>query len=181
MRISSNYSPGAFRRPNSREVEQIAKYIKAYCKSKMKTCKCMSIILAVVGLILASAICTGVNKSSLFSVFLGCICFLLVFKFAKSKKHCTAEINAYSTGDFMIADGWVSKIEVNPDTPGYCNVWFISNDETINDGWFRIRQENANIGTHMMLAVLNNCKKAGSSVLAFSDFMLTEEGIDLHL
>ena len=181
MRISNDSNPNALRKPSSREIEQITKYIKKYSESKIKICKRMSTVFTVVGLLLMGAIGSGVNSASIFSIILGCICFLLVFKFIKSKTICVAEINAYSAGDFMIADGKVDKIEVNIDTPGYCNVWFVSNDEAINDGWFRIRQENVSIGSSMILTVKNNNKNNGTSVFAFTDFMLTDEGTNLHL
>lgn len=181
MRKTSDFNSGAARKPSAHEVEQISKYVREYSSSKIKISKRMSSILTVVGLVLVGAIGGGVNKASLFSAILGCLCFLLVFKFIQSKNGCIAEINAYSTGAFAVIDGRICKMEVNADTPGFCNAWFVSNDEAINDGWFQIRQEDVSIGSPMMLAVANNRRDTKNSVFAFSEFMLTDEGIRLHL
>ena len=173
-----NGAETSYRTPTDYEKERIAAYFRAYYASSIKCGKVMSRVLTVVGLLMMGSIGLDTNKTTGVSIAVGLLCFFLVYKFVRSKNRCIAENQAFAAGRFSVADGVVTKIETNLDTPGCCNICFLSDDGEISGGWLRVREENVAIGSHILL--MRPEDKCSFPVFAFSDFMLTDEGIKLH-
>lgn len=171
---------GKDRIPTSEEIGQISKWIKEYNSSKIKTNKMLSTALTIIGLILVGSIGVNMDGPTIFGLFSGLICFLLVFLCIRAKNKYLNENAGFLSGEFLVIDGTVSKMETNIDTPGCINIWFLSKDQQFNDGWYRVRQENIEIGSPLILIIPNSERTKKFSSIAFSEFMLTDDGIRLH-
>lgn len=177
MKKQNDDTAESYRSPTAYEVEQIAKCAKKRDASVGRTCKAVSVVLVLVGVLMMGAIVADISTHALFTAIVGLLSFLLAYLLMQSKRIYTEEAEAFASGRFLVVDGIVAKMETNPDTPGCCNIWFVSNDKSVNEGWFRVRQEDVAIATAVKLVVGGKKHRVRR---VFSDFMLTEEGIELH-
>lgn len=179
MKTTKMDKASLFRKPTIQETEIIVKYIRRYNASKIKICKFLSVVFTVIGLTLMGSIGIDIGETTIVTVFLGLICFLLVFLLTKYKNKCSNETDGFVAGEFLFMNGTVSKIETNIDTPGCINVFFTSTGCDEFDGWYRIRQENVEVGSKLLLLVPNSDRTNGFSPHVFSEFMFTDEGSNL--
>ena len=180
MKTTKNNNLEAYRLPTHEETNKIYKWVSEYNSSKIRKNKVLSTMLSVAGLVFFGSI--GVNSigTTIVGLILGFICFFLVFLCIKEKNKSIDENAGFLSGEFFVLDGTVSKIETNIDTPGCINVWFLSEDQQFNEGWYRVRQEKIEIGTSIILVLPNSERTKDFLSHVFSDFMLTDEGIKLH-
>lgn len=163
------------RRPASWEAERIAEIVREYNHRTSKNCRWASVVSAAIGTALIATLVGGITKESLFAAFLGCICFLIFFSFWKSKRDCEERADIYASGNFEIVDGKISSVETNPDTPGCCNIRFTSYGGTAIGEWFRVKQEEASIGTSAILVLASDRKGKSSVAFVLPKSMLKEE------
>lgn len=168
------------RKPTLEEISRISKYVQKYNLSQIKISKALSTVFTVVGLFLTGSIGFNAGEPTIVALILGLLCFALVFIFIRSKNKCVNENIGFLSGEFFVIDGIVSKIQTNADNPGCVNVYFLSNDKEINNGWYRARQENIEIGSDLLLVIPNSKRTERFSKHVFSNFMLTDDGIKLH-
>ncbi len=180
MKTTKNNNFETYRLPTSEETNKIYKWVSEYNSSKIKKNKILSTVLSVVGLVFVGSIGVNSIETTIVGLILCLICFFLVFLCIKEKNKCIDENAGFLSGEFLVLDGTVSKIETNIDTPGCINIWFQSKDRQFNDGFYRVRQENIEIGSPLILTFPNSERTKRFSPIAFTNFMLTDEGIALH-
>lgn len=179
MKKTSNNAFTEFRSPNSYELKQISKYFEIYYMAHIKIVKALSRIFCVLGLIFLGAI--GFNtERSMISIILGILCFIIVFLCIKTKNNYVNIISEFNNGKYVVMDGIITKMERNPDNMKCVNVWFTSNNGSYNDGWYKIREEFASVGSDIILVYLNSGSSRKPIKMAFTPFMLTDEGIKLQ-
>lgn len=170
----------SFRNPSQTETAKVSEWIYQYSSSNIKIGKIMSIILTVIGIVFIISAVSGTTGDRIAFYILGCSCFALTYLFVRTRKNHIDINQGYKNGEFIICDGVVSKTETNMDSPGCINIWFQSKDQQFNDGWYRVRQENIEIGSPLILTIPNSERTKRFSPIAFTNFMLTDEGIALH-
>jgi hypothetical protein len=100
----------------------------------------------------------------------------LVFRLIYDKKTMQERILLFENRKYRVMDGTVKRIQANPDTPGVCNVWFISSCGQECAHWRKVRQENVEMGSPLLLLSVDSGMTKRQIVWAFTPFMLTEEG-----
>lgn len=178
MRVPNNYDITAVRNPTNKEIEQISKYVCIYFSKRARFALPFAVILAVIGLISASSIISGISTTSVLTAVIGLCCVAVSAKMISDKKHFTAVTKTFASGNFLVIDGRVTKIESNPDMAGCANVRFASHNGTESKNWYRVRKEHLAVGIPLIVTVYYDSRQKPFE-FAFTEYMLTEEGLSL--
>lgn len=167
-----------FRKPTNYERNIINKFITSKRKYSIKLSKIMLYIFGLLALLMVWGLFMDFNLSTMTLTILFLI--LLVYflnSYLKTKK----KIKLIDKIDIIVLDCEIYNIETNIDTPGCCNVKIKDKNGKEYNEYFKVRQENVQIGTRCLLV----CKKHSTDIkkdsfAVFTDFMLSDEGLRLR-
>lgn len=120
-----------------------------------------------------------IPQHTIAGIVLGLVAYGLVFKLIYDKKIMQERISLFEQRKYRVMDGTVESVQANPDTPGVCNVRFVSVNGQGFSHWRKVRQENVEVGSPLLLLTVEPGTTKGQIVWAFTPFMLTEEGSKL--
>lgn len=146
------YIGNNMRRPTKKEILSISQII---CKNNLRQIRIgalLIILLLVNGLILIinSFINSQITVEKLIIFFLCYFFTIPIFLFLKDLKK---ENEIFSKGDFKICEGTIFKVKKSKEKSKYINIWFISNDKSFNNGWFKIRKDDLGEDNNIILVL----------------------------
>ena len=160
-----------FRKPTEYEIERISIWMGKHHSQIIRTGKTLSVVSAAIFLILF----VGVLMQSVNVIPTAAIALIFLFAtFASIKNiiNVNSELENWKKGNFLVIDGHASKIENSADMPGHDNVWFVSNDESYQNGPFLAGQEKLHVGSTLIVVYPNPYNKKRQVPHVFSEFML---------
>lgn len=167
-----------FRKPTNQERENINKFMLLKRQDSIKLAKLMICIFTPLTLLMVSGLITDFNLSVMVLMLLFLILLIyFLFDYFKVKN----EIKSVNKFNILVLDCEIYNIEINIDTTGCCNVKIKDKKEKEYNEYFKVRQENVEIGTKCLLVCKkhpSNAKKDSFGV--FTDFMLSDEGLKLR-
>lgn len=161
-----------FREPTEKESNAIAEFFTAYFQRAIKTCKKLSSITSVLGVIfMASYATTGI-----LSIIVGLLLFATTFWAIWKKKGFQENIGVFKRKNYCVLDGSVYEKSVH-ETPGTELVKFVSQYGEKPKGNYIVNSRDLEIGTRLLLVYVGSDQMKGGFSYAFTAYMLTEEGI----
>lgn len=168
-----------FRYPTSGEMNQISQWFEVYYNALIKLAKTLRRIFCVVGLFFCGSL--GFNSEvSITSIVVAIVCFVIVLYCIKAKNNYTNIISEFKSGRFVVMEGIISKMETNPEYMNCVNVRITSVNSSCSEEWYRVRKEFVSIGSSIILVCSNSNNIKKTIKMAFTPFMLTDEGIKLQ-
>lgn len=166
-----------FRKPTNQERENINKFMLLKRQDSIKLAKLMICIFTPLTLLMVSGLITDFNLSVMVLMLLFLI-LLIYFLFDYFNKN---EIKSVNKFNILVLDCEIYNIETNIDTPGCCNVKIKDKNGKEYNEYFKVRQENVQMGTRCLLV----CKKHSTDIkkdsfTVFTDFMLSDEELKLR-
>lgn len=167
-----------FRKPTNQERENINKFMLLKRQDSIKLAKLMIYIFTPLTLLMIFSLIIDFNLSIMVLMLLFLVLLIyFLFGYFKLKN----EIKLINKFNILVLDCEIYKIETNIETPGCCNVKIKAINGKEYNEYFKVRQENVEVGSRCLLV----CKKNSSDVkkgsfAVFTDFMLSEEGLKIR-
>lgn len=183
MYKQQNYDCSGFREPTRYEFERVSKFFQELGKKKIRFLRRFSIVSEVVGvLFLLMFVIIFPIKGEFFSFVAAIICIATAFHYNNNQKHCIDMMVAFNTGEFIVMDVTVLKLETEPDGAGLLNVWLASNDGKREfKPHYVVRMEDVSVGSQLLLVYPKSDYLKKDCCKAFTSFMLTDEGTNLYV
>ncbi len=164
-----------YRKPTQYEQERIFLYMQKYVVSMIKYMKTGEGIFTAVG-IFSLVTLNASGASVIAAIIVGLISFGIAFYCIFSKKSAQRELNAYKCGNYLIMDGYCSKLVTDPQKVGIERADFTSKDGTYTNTHNRIASHNDNyVGMPLILIFPQTKDIKNKTVSVFSQYMLSDE------
>lgn len=163
-----------FRNPNDQEKDRISRYFQNVFQKNIKTCQTASAVLCVVGVLCM----TSYDSMGIMSIIIGLLAFAAAFSAIWTKKGNQQKIEIFKNGRFQVLEGKVMESSMHPDYPGVFNIRFQSWKGENAVGWYRVRQEELQIGTPLLLVYVDKSVINREICRTFTPYMLSDEGLN---